>query len=34
MNAMHAIKVVSPHLLACFILPAKEKSNNLIYKKM
>jgi len=24
---MHAIKVVSPHLLAHFLLPAAEKSN-------
>ena len=36
LNAIHAIKVVSPHLLACFLLPATEKNNSgyTIYKKM
>jgi len=33
---IHAIKVVSPHLLAHFLLPATEKNNSsyIIYKKM
>jgi len=36
LNAIHAIKVVSPHLLAFFLLPAKEKNNSsfITYKKM
>ena len=36
LNVIHAIKVVSPHLLTCFLLPATEENNSgyIIYKKM
>ena len=36
LNVIHAIKVLSPHLLACFFLPATEKNNSsyIIFKKM
>jgi len=35
LNATHAIKAVSPYLLACFHLPVSEKKNNSSpYKKM